>query len=169
MNEIRELFKYGTWANLALLDYCSELPSDAADVSTSGTFGPIRSTFVHVLEQEQWGLWVLGRKVPEVQESSWQSLRSAFVIHGDLWQEVFDNFRALSEARLPSEGQWESPIPEFPLMYALQTVHHQELHRTQIRAILGTHGYLPEEKDSTDVWAYWKHRGLLDLGDMPSG
>ena len=160
MNEFRELFKYGTWANLALLDHCSELPSEVMDVPKPGTFGPIRSTFVHMLEQEQWGLWVLGRRVPKFEESSWDSLRTAFRVHGELWEEVFDNFDALNSTPLPPSDQWDSPIPEFPLMYALQTAHHQELHRTQIRSILGSSGHLPEEQDSTDVWAYWKHRGL---------
>lgn len=133
MNEFREMFRYGTWANLAILDYCARLPVEALDTTTSGTFGPIRETFVHMLEQERWGLWVLGRKVPAIEESRWESLRSAFVTHGELWQEALDKFQELTATPLPPPEQWESPIPEFPLMYALQTLHHQELHRTQIR------------------------------------
>lgn len=69
---------------------------------------------------------------------------------------VFDNFEEISSARLPPEDQWEAPIEEFPLMYALQTAHHQELHRTQINSALGTIDALPAEKDSMDVW------GLLE-------
>lgn len=163
MNEFREMFRYGTWANLAILDHCARLPVQTLDTTTAGTFGPIRHTFVHMLEQERWGLGVLGRKVPTIEESSWASLRSAFVNHGDLWQEVLDKFQELTANPLPPPKQWESPIPEFPLMYAIQRLHHHELHRTQIRTVLGSAGHLPEEEDSTDVWAYWKDRGLLKL------
>jgi uncharacterized damage-inducible protein DinB len=161
VKEFRELFKYGTWANLALLDHCARLPAEALDISAAGTFGPIRETFDHMLEQERWGLWVLRQKVPDFEESTWETIRSTFLRHGELWQTVLDNLQELTSTPLPSPEQWDSPIPEFPLMYALQTTHHQELHRTQIRSVLGSGGHLPEEQDSTDVWAYWKHRGLL--------
>lgn len=110
-----------------------------------------------MLEQEQWGRWVLKRRVREFDES-WDSIRSTFLHHGELWKEAFDNFEELNSARLPPEDQWESPIEEFPLMYALQTAHQQELHRTQINSVLGTIDALPDEKDSMDVWAYWNER-----------
>lgn len=158
MNECRELFKYGTWANVALIDHCSQLTPGAWQASADGTFGSIGETFVHMIEQERWGLWVLRRKVPDFEDASWESLRSTFIQHGALWQDVFDNFDELTSTPLPPAEQWPAPIPEFPLMYALQTAHHQELHRTQIRSILGIIGQLPEEIDSTDVWAYWKER-----------
>jgi uncharacterized damage-inducible protein DinB len=158
MNELRELFRYGTWANIALVVHCAALPPDALQTSTEGTFGPVQDTYVHMLEQERWGLRVLKRRVPSFKESSWSSIRSTFIRHGELWQDVFDNFDELNSIPLPPSDEWESPIPEFPLMYALQTAHHQELHRTQVRSILGKTGHLPEEQDSTDVWAYWKGR-----------
>lgn len=158
MKEFRELFKYGTWANVALVDHCAQLPRSAKEASAQGTFGSISDAFVHMIEQERWGLWVLERKLPDFEGSSWDSLRSTFILHGDMWHEVLDNFAELTDTPLPPAEQWESPISEFPLMYALQTAHHQELHRTQIRSILGTIGKLPEEIDSTDVWAYWKER-----------
>jgi uncharacterized damage-inducible protein DinB len=158
VNEFRELFRYGTWANLALVDHCLGLPAEAVEVAVEGTFGPIRETFAHMLEQERWGLWVLKRTVPEFDESSLESIRSTFVRHGQLWQEVIDDFEQLGSIPLPSPDQWDEPIAEFPLMYALQTAHHQELHRTHIRATLSQTDSLPEEKDSTDVWAYWKTR-----------
>ena len=161
MDEFRELFRYGTWANLALIDHCKTLPPEALGAATAGTFGPIVDTYAHMLEQERWGLWVLRRRVPEFDESSLDSIRATFERHGELWQDVLDSFDELSRLELPTKEQWEQPVKGFPQMYAMQTLHHQELHRTQIRSVLGSSGYLPEEKDSTDVWAYWAHRGLL--------
>lgn len=163
MREFRELFKYGTWANVRLVDYCAGLPQEALEATAAGTFGPIPATFAHMLDQERWGLWVLKRKVGEF-DQSWDSIRSTFLRHGELWQEVFDHFVDLTSTPLPPKDQWESPIPEFPLMYALQTVHHQELHRTQITSTLGSIDALPEEKDSIDVWAYWEH---TPMGQAP--
>lgn len=96
-SEFREVFKYGTWANVALVDHCLGLPAEAVEVVVEGTFGPIVETFAHMLEQERWGLWVLKRAVPDFNESSLESIRSTFLQHGELWQEV---------------------------MYALQTAHH---------------------------------------------
>jgi hypothetical protein len=43
-------------------------------------------------------------------------------------------------------------------MYMVQTLHHLEAHRTQIRATLDALGHPVPGVDSTDVWAYWADR-----------
>ena len=109
MKEFRELFKYGTWANVALIDHCSQLPPKANEAAAEGTFGSIGDTFVHMVEQERWGLWVLGRKLPDFKDSSWESLRSTFTLHGEMWQDVLDNFEELTDTPFPQRSNGSHP------------------------------------------------------------
>ena len=44
---------YNRWANLQLLDVCGNLPEDRLQLASSGTYGTIADTWLHLLAAEQ--------------------------------------------------------------------------------------------------------------------
>src|SRR5689334_20274026 len=47
------LFRHHLWANLRLLERCTDLTSDQLDTTISGTFGSIGDTLQHIVTAEQ--------------------------------------------------------------------------------------------------------------------
>ena len=46
-------FKYNLWANLRLLDACAHLSDAQLDATTTGTFGSVRETLMHLFASEE--------------------------------------------------------------------------------------------------------------------
>lgn len=146
---------YQEWANLKLLDHLKSVPSHVLEQSIEGTGGSIKQIFSHMLEQERWGLGVLGAGVAAEPSSAADVVRR----HAAGWLWVLENLNQLNDSALPAAGSgFEKPIPVFATMYFIQTVHHQELHRTHIRSTLDVLDHSIPGTDPTDVWAYWVER-----------
>src|SRR2546428_10514129 len=48
-----EAFRYHKWANLQLLDVCSNLSDEQLQLTSAGTYGPLAGTFLHLAAAEQ--------------------------------------------------------------------------------------------------------------------
>src|SRR5438876_8465326 len=48
-----DFFKYNLWANLRLLDACAHLSDAQLDATTTGTFGSVRETLMHLFAAEE--------------------------------------------------------------------------------------------------------------------
>src|SRR5262249_28925442 len=133
------------------------------DKAIAGTFGSIRETLGHMLEQEGWGLLQLGAELRPPEGVGFERIRMLMVDHGEAWESVLERLPELEARALPEPPDFENPIPHFAVMYMLQTIHHLELHRTHIRATLDTLGVPVPGVDSTDLWAFWAERHGAEL------
>ena len=48
-----DFFKYNLWANLRLLDACTQLSVAQLDATAKGTFGSVRETLMHLFGAEE--------------------------------------------------------------------------------------------------------------------
>lgn len=60
-----ELFRQNQWANLRLLDACSELSEEQLDASIVGTYGSIQDTLCHIMAAEERYVYRLTGDLPE--------------------------------------------------------------------------------------------------------
>jgi uncharacterized damage-inducible protein DinB len=50
---LSDFFQYNLWANLRLLDACAQLSDAQLDATTTGTFGSVRETLMHLFAAEE--------------------------------------------------------------------------------------------------------------------
>src|SRR5579859_3546722 len=152
-----DAFRYSRWANLQLLEDCTDLSPEQLGLSAAGTYGTIADTFMHLLGAEQRYIRRLTGSEPGITEN-----------------DEFPGIRRLldeaktSGARLielaGSVGAEELIMPERLKPYSrleagvvlLQALHHGNDHRTHVCTILGAHGIGYRDMD---VWAYGRATG----------
>jgi uncharacterized damage-inducible protein DinB len=88
-----DLFRHNTWANLRLIDVCSDLTPEQMAVSVDGTYGNIKDTLVHIVDAEEGYLRRLTgeRRRDEMTEGSWpgfQELRDRAAESGAALEQV---------------------------------------------------------------------------------
>ncbi len=154
---LHELIRYSTWSTLRLIDHCLTLDAHVLGSSIPSASGTIPAMLDHMLDQSGWGLGELGLAMQVSSGGGLDAMRARFEEHGGAWETVLDKLEAL-DAGPRSLASIGAIVPSFATMYMVQTLHHLEVHRTQIRATLDAIGHPVPGVDSTDVWAYWADR-----------
>ena len=147
-----DFFTYNLWANLRLLDACEHLSDAQLDATTSGTFGSVRETLMHMFASEEgYAQHVTGAApTPRLKELTtfpgFDELRRraersgqeliAVAGHGDLNQILHLD-----------EGTYEAPV----IIVLLQAINHAIDHRSQIATLLTLQGIEPPDLDG---WSY---------------
>ena len=154
-----EAFRYHRWANQHLLDVCAGLTDEQLELTTPGTYGSVKGTWMHLAGAEQRYVARLGG--PEV------TLRDSDEFPGI--PRLGEILKASDESILELAGSVQ-PDPEFtakfrdgtyrlePGVVLLQALHHGNDHRTHICTIFGAHGI---EYGDMDLWAYAESIGAL--------
>jgi uncharacterized damage-inducible protein DinB len=148
-----ELFRYHTWANQRLIDFCAALSADQLAAASPTAYGTIRDTLAHLVGAEGsftftlTGQWVdppLERGAPvELAELSRRAGRT-----GQALAVAAARTRASRVLRLQRRGA-ERHIPAVALMS--QALYHAGEHRAQVVAILGELGIQPPDLSG---WAF---------------
>ena len=154
-----EAFRYHGWANERLLDVCAALSDEQLELTSPGTYGTIKATWLHMAGGEQRYAVRLGGGAPMPSEND-----------GFPGIERVRECLASSTARLTELAATVQPDPNFiatfrdgtyrlePGIVLLQALHHGNDHRTHICTILGAHGI---EYGDMDVWSYGQAIGAL--------
>ena len=144
-----QALRYNRWANLQLLNVCSELSDEQLQLSSPGTYGTIASTWQHLLAAEQRYLRRLVGFEPLVSETD------AFPGFDALIQQAAESGEQLIAAAGKTAPDATSPdgngggVRHWVVM--TQAIHHGTDHRTHICTILGQNGILYGD---LDVWAF---------------
>jgi uncharacterized damage-inducible protein DinB len=154
-----EAFRYHRWANEHLLDVCARLTDEQLELTTPGTYGSIKATWLHLAGAEQRYSARLGGGEPAFSEND------GFPGIGRIRELV----SASTDRLIDLAGSLE-PDPNYtakfrdgmyrvePGVVLLQSLHHGNDHRTHICTILGAHGI---EYGDMDLWAYGEAIGAL--------
>lgn len=154
-----EAFRYHRWANEHLLDVCDGLADEQLELTTPGTYGTIKATWMHLAGAEQRYAARIGGGQPALTEND------AFPGIDGMRQVL-----TASTQRLTDLAATVQPDPTFtarfrdgvyrvePGVVLLQALHHGNDHRTHICTILGAHGI---EYGDMDLWAYGEAIGAL--------
>ena len=160
-NTLERLFEHNLWANLQIIQACSELTDEALDADpTSATKGSIRRTLWHLVDSEQDYLAQLTRQQPRF---DWQEFPGFEALEGAAWITGED---LLALARDESGQYMQDRIHASdgyiiePWVVLVQLINHATEHREQIKSMLSALGVKPPRVDG---WGY----GLETHGLIP--
>ncbi len=145
-----QALRYNKWANLTLLDVCAGLTDEQMQLASSGTYGTIADTWVHLLAAEERYLRRLVGFEPRIKEDDGfpglVKLRELAALSGDALIAAVGQFDP--DGASPGREGDES-VRHWLVM--TQAIHHGNDHRTHICTILGQNGI---SYGDVDVWAF---------------
>lgn len=155
MNEaLVDFFKHNLWANLRLLDFCSNLSDDQLDAGSPGTYGRLRDTLVHLCAAEERYVSLLTGQTPErpLRESEGFSGFDELARRARLSGEALIELAAPFQPDHVLRGSWrEGPYAIRAVIPVIQAINHATEHRAHVATILGQQGLQPPDIDG---WAY---------------
>ena len=143
-----QALRYNRWANLQLLDVCSSFTDEQLELSSTGTYGTIRATWMHILAAEQGYL----RRLVGFERAI--SEKDSFPGIAVLKQHASRSGDALIAAAATVDPDGTSPDQGGGVKHWLvlvQAIHHGNDHRTHICTILGQNRISYGE---LDVWGF---------------
>jgi uncharacterized damage-inducible protein DinB len=150
-----ELLKHKTWATLKVIELCESLPKEALDEAHPGTYGSIRATLRHLVGADDNYFRLLSgtpRQEPPPEDVSLAELKERFTSLVSAWQGVFEDPTLPDREFTTRVGVTAGVAP------LAQSIHHAEVHRTQILSMLGARGVQPPD---FDVWEFGTAAGYV--------
>ena len=154
---LRDAFRHNAWANKRLIMFCSDLRSAQLDTKIQGTYGSILETLNHIVASDAGYL-----PRPKVARPSWagddenvvglEVLDARADEAGSLWEAYLaDPLDAAHPLQL-DQGAYEaqSSVP------VVQALHHGNVHREQVCAILTSLGLEPPD---LQAWTWAEETG----------
>lgn len=144
-----DFFRQNEWANLTLLEACRGLTEEQLDATSTGTYGSIRDTLIHILSAEAGYARTLGREPsPRARyDDPWPGF-DALV---EMASAAADALVAVSKTesdRVVRTGDQRFDVEAGVIL--VQAFHHSTEHRSQINTILTTLGIEPPDLSSWD-------------------
>ncbi len=154
MDTLTTLFSHNLWANLQLLDVCTQLSDEQLDSTLDGTYGAIRETFQHIAVAERSYITRISTGQPYRHPKDAPPMTLA---------EIAESLRVSGAGFIewaPKVGvddvveiDWDGTIRDVPKTILLtQTINHATEHRSQIMTILTQLGIQPPD---LDAWTYF--------------
>ena len=144
-----QALRYNRWANLRLLEVCGDLAEERLQLASSGTYGTIADTWLHLLAAEQRYLKRLVGFEPQLSEKDdfpgIATLKEHAGRSGDELIAAVGRF----DPDATSAGRDEFAVRHWVVM--TQAIHHGNDHRTHICTILGQNDI---SYGDLDVWAF---------------
>lgn len=164
-----DLFEHNVWANHRLFDACEGLSDTQLDATTSGTFGSIRSTLMHIVGAQERIAAALAETGPVevIRERGpfpgLAELRDSARMSG----EALAGLAARADSGATVTTTWRGEAFTLPVwMLLAQAINHATEHRAQVAAILSQQGIEPPPMD---VWTYHEDRFNGDWSRLWSG
>lgn len=154
---LREAFRHNTWANQRLIAFCRDLTPDQLNAKTQGTYGNILETLNHIVASDAG---YLPRK--RVERPEWagddQNIKGLDVLQARvdeaarLWESYLADPLDAKDPLLLDEGAYEAQAS----VPTVQALHHGNVHREQVCAILTSLGVQPPD---LQAWAWGEATG----------
>lgn len=159
-SDLWDAFEHHAWANQVLLGVCEGLTDEQLAAPVPGTYGSILDMARHLVEGDDWYLFVLTDQASErIHEDTMSvaELRAAAGGHAQAYREILVAGRDPREDVVivePGGNAWHATLG----IRLAQVIHHGTDHRSQICTGLTSLGIEPPE---IDVWAYGVQAGLV--------
>lgn len=152
MTNFAEFFRYNLWANLALIDFCSQLTDEQLEATTEGVYGNIRDTLMHIFTCEERYAGHLNGQYPEPSLESFPEFVGFPELRRRAQQSGESLITSAEKADLHrvlwlDKGTYAAP----PMIIFIQAINHGVDHRSQISTILSL---LDIELPGLDGWTY---------------
>src|SRR5438876_57097 len=149
-----EMFQHNLWANLRLLDACTDLVDDQLAATATGTYGPLGDTLVHLLAAEERYVSLLTdheHDQPLMEEQPWPGLpelQKRAQASGAALIALAPRLRPQRIFRGTRRGRPYEFRAAIPLV---QAINHATEHRAHVTTILTQLGIEPP---ALDGWNY---------------
>jgi uncharacterized damage-inducible protein DinB len=158
MNELlREAFRHHVWATKRLIEFCGALTTEQLKSTSQGTYGSILATLNHLVAADAGYL-----PRPKVKRPAWSDedgdiegldeLAARVDETARLWDVYLSDPLDIGYLLLLDEGAYESQA-SIPIVQAL---HHGNVHREQVCAILTAIGVEPPD---LQAWTWAEETG----------
>jgi uncharacterized damage-inducible protein DinB len=162
MDLLVEFFRHNAMMNERLVEACRQLWPEQLDATTTGTYGSIGATLVHIANsQEGYAARLLDTQRPERLEEDpfpgFETLGERFAHGNAQLEEAAAQAAQDRKVQVTGDdppGTWWMPVS----LFMLQAVNHGTEHRSQVATILTQLGVEPPGMDG---WAYFFARGLM--------
>lgn len=157
MDTLTTLFNHNLWANLQLLEVCTQLSDEQLDSTLDGTYGSIRDTFQHIAVAERSYFSRISTGQPyrhpkDAPPMTLAEMRESLRLSG----EGFVEWAAKIKADETVNVNWDGEPRDVPKTILLtQAINHATEHRTQIMTILTQLGIQPPDLDG---WTYFDNK-----------
>lgn len=151
---LADFFKYNLWANLRLLEACAQLTDEQLDFNSTGIYGSIRETLLHIFAAEEHyvrACHTAGAIPPSHVEDmtlfpGFDGLRERAQRSGTALITIAEQAN-LNEILHLDGNTYDAPV----IVVLIQAVNHGIDHRSQIATILSQQGIKPPRLDG---WGY---------------
>jgi uncharacterized damage-inducible protein DinB len=147
-----DFFRFNLWANQRILDACASLTDTQLDMTTTGTFGSIRDTLMHLFASEEGyaGHFTGSPPTPRLNDfttfAGFDELRRRAHMSGNELIAIAEHGNIDQVFHLDG-GTYEAPA----IIVLLQAINHGDDHRSQIATLLSQQGIAPPY---IDAWSY---------------
>ncbi len=157
MDTLTTLFSHNLWANLKLLEVCTEINDEELNSTLDGTYGSIRDTLVHIARAERAYMSRISTGQPYTGGNagldSLAQIRESLRTTG----EGFIEWASKVTADETVVVDWDGTLRDVPKTILLtQAINHATEHRAQIMTILTQLGFQPPELSG---WEYFDETG----------
>lgn len=164
---LREAFRHNAWASERLIAFCRDLTPEQLTARTPGTYGSIIETLNHIVASDAG---YLPRK--KVDRPAWAgddlnlagldvlATRAGEVAR--LWESYLADPLEASDPLLLDEGAYEAQAS----VPTVQALHHANVHREQVCAIITSLGLEPPD---LQAWTWGEATGRARELHAPSG
>jgi uncharacterized damage-inducible protein DinB len=154
MDTLTTIFSHNLWANLKLIDACTDLSIEQLNTPVLGTYGSIFATFRHIARAEQSYFSRISTGLPYHRPEGTEEMGLA-EIRESLSQtgEGLINWSHKIGADDIIVVDWDGTLRDVPKVILMnQAINHATEHRAQIMVIMTQLGLTPPSLDS---WTYF--------------
>ena len=151
---LSDFFEHNLWANIRLLDACSQLSDAQLDATTTGIYGSVRETLMHIFSAEEGYArhfnFTGAAPIPPLKEFTtfpgFDELRRRAERSGKELKAVAEQ-ADLDQVLHLDDGTYDAPV----IIVLMQAINHGIDHRSQIATVLSQQGVTPPD---LDAWSY---------------
>lgn len=148
---LRTTYDYNAWANNHIFDTAAQLSPEQLNAPGEAGHGSIRNTLFHMLNAHRgWFSWFDGSFDPANPRGEWPDLSaypdvaSLRAYWDELQQQTAHFLTGLTDEDAQRLMAEEPTDPRLPLWkYMLHVANHGTQHRSEVAAMLTSHGYSP--------------------------
>jgi len=162
------LFEHNLWANQIMLKRCAELSDEQLDSTTTGTYGTIRDTLLHLVGAEERYVTTLtsGPLLPLREQEPFPGFDDLIGANATSGKSLIEIANVAAPGVTLRGKRRNGGSYEYANTIVLtQAINHATEHRAHINTILTS---LDIEPLDLDGWMYGEAHGLISITDPPS-